>query len=116
MRMSLRPPASTSMRMRVAPASREFSRSSLTTEAGRSTTSPAAIWFATRSDRMRMRPMFLIVWPPRNAENGAGLVPHPNEGGNDDDSQAEDRRVPDLLAASQPEDGQETESWNICHT
>ena len=40
MRMSLRPPASTSMRMRVAPASREFSRSSLTTEAGRSTTSP----------------------------------------------------------------------------
>ena len=57
MRMSLRPPASTSMRMRVAPASREFSRSSLTTEAGRSTTSPAAIWFATRSERMRMRPM-----------------------------------------------------------
>ena len=45
--MSLLPPASTSMRMRVAPASSEFSSSSLTTEAGRSTTSPAAIWLAT---------------------------------------------------------------------
>ena len=47
MRMSLRPPASTSTRMRVAPASRAFSSSSFTTEAGRSTTSPAAIWLAT---------------------------------------------------------------------
>ena len=55
--MSLRPPASTSIRMRVAPASSEFSRSSLTTEAGRSTTSPAAIWFATRSESTWMRPM-----------------------------------------------------------
>jgi hypothetical protein len=57
MRMSLRPPASTSTRMRVAPASRAFSSSSLTTEAGRSTTSPAAIWLATWSGRMRMRPI-----------------------------------------------------------
>ncbi|XPE37946.1 hypothetical protein ACNKHS_25585 [Shigella flexneri] len=32
--------------MRVAPASRLFSTSSFTTDAGRSTTSPAAIWFA----------------------------------------------------------------------
>jgi hypothetical protein len=32
--------------MRRAPASIAFSISSLTTEAGRSTTSPAAIWFA----------------------------------------------------------------------
>ncbi len=61
MRMSLRPPASTSIRMRVLLASREFSRSSLTTEAGRSTTSPAAIWLATWSDRTWMRPMRLIV-------------------------------------------------------
>src|SRR5829696_6805151 len=37
------------MVMRVAAASSAFSTSSLTTEAGRSTTSPAAIWF-TRSD------------------------------------------------------------------
>ena len=46
-----------SMRMSVAPASREFSRSSLTTEAGRSTTSPAAILLATWSERIRMRPI-----------------------------------------------------------
>jgi len=42
-RTSRRPPPSTSMSMRVAPASMAFSTSSLTTEAGRSTTSPAAI-------------------------------------------------------------------------
>ncbi len=35
-----------------APASSEFSTSSLTAEAGRSTTSPAAIWLATCSGRM----------------------------------------------------------------
>jgi hypothetical protein len=29
----------------------------LTTDAGRSTTSPAAIWFATWSDNTRMRPI-----------------------------------------------------------
>src|ERR1700745_885113 len=57
MRMSLRPPPSTSMRMRVAPASSAFSSSSLTTDAGRSTTSPAAIWLATWSVSTRMRPM-----------------------------------------------------------
>ncbi len=42
-----RPPASTSSSTRRAPASMEFSTSSLATDAGRSTTSPAAIWFAT---------------------------------------------------------------------
>ena len=42
------------------PASREFSRSSLTTEAGRSTTSPAAILFAIWSGRTRMRPIQLL--------------------------------------------------------
>ncbi len=41
----------------LAPASSAFSSSSLTTEAGRSTTSPAAIWLATWSERTRMRPM-----------------------------------------------------------
>src|ERR1700723_3484775 len=43
--------------MRVEPASREFSRSSLTTEAGRSTTSPAAILLATDSERTWILPM-----------------------------------------------------------
>ena len=38
------PPRSSSTSMRVAPASRLFSTSSLTIDAGRSTTSPAAIW------------------------------------------------------------------------
>ncbi len=42
-RMSPMPPRSTSISMRCAPASRLFSTSSFTTEAGRSITSPAAI-------------------------------------------------------------------------
>ena len=46
MRMLSIPPFSISMVTAVAPASMEFSTSSLTTELGRSTTSPAAIWFA----------------------------------------------------------------------
>src|SRR5438132_9859399 len=46
--------------MEVAPASSEFSRSSLTTEAGRSTTSPAAILFATLSERTRILPTQLL--------------------------------------------------------
>ena len=64
MRISLRPPPSTSMRMRVAPASSEFSSSSFTTDAGRSTTSPAAIWLATWSESMRMRPMHRLYCCP----------------------------------------------------
>src|SRR3981189_148734 len=43
--------------MRVDPASSEFSSISLTTDAGRSTTSPAAIWLATASESTWMRPM-----------------------------------------------------------
>ena len=39
----------------------QFSSSSFTTDAGRSTTSPAAIWFATWSERMRMRPIATIL-------------------------------------------------------
>jgi hypothetical protein len=42
-RMRERPPPSVSTSIREAPASRAFSTSSLTTEAGRSITSPAAI-------------------------------------------------------------------------
>ena len=50
-RISRRPPSRTSTRISPAPASRLFSISSLTTDAGRSTTSPAAIWFATSAER-----------------------------------------------------------------
>src|SRR5205823_156911 len=57
-RMSERPPDWISTVMRFACASREFSTSSFTTLAGRSTTSPAAIWFATCSGNRRMRFMF----------------------------------------------------------
>ena len=42
-RISFAPPASISISILVAPASRQFSSTSFTTEAGRSTTSPAAI-------------------------------------------------------------------------
>jgi len=41
--------------LETAPASRAFSISSLTTDAGRSTTSPAAIWSATAGGRTAMR-------------------------------------------------------------
>src|SRR4051794_3267702 len=44
------------MAMRLAPASMAFSTSSLTTDAGRSTTSPAAIWLARSAGRREMRP------------------------------------------------------------
>src|SRR5690242_18065276 len=55
------PPTSVSTRMVFAPASSAFSNSSFTTEAGRSTTSPAAILFATASGKMRMRLMILCA-------------------------------------------------------
>ena len=53
-RMVPKPPPSTSMSTLRAPASSEFSSSSLTTDAGRSTTSPAAIWFTTSVVRTRI--------------------------------------------------------------
>src|SRR5262245_27752326 len=43
------------MTSRRAPASMPFSTSSLTTEAGRSTTSPAAIWLARSTERRMIR-------------------------------------------------------------
>ena len=55
-RTSRRPPSTTSTSMRAAPASMEFSTSSFRTEAGRSTTSPAAIWLITASDSTWIRP------------------------------------------------------------
>ena len=45
----VRPPSVTTTCTLVAPASIAFSTSSFTTDAGRCTTSPAAIWFATES-------------------------------------------------------------------
>ena len=48
--ISFFPPASTLILIRVAPASSAFSSNSFTTEAGRSTTSPAAILLATCSE------------------------------------------------------------------
>src|SRR6476660_5954519 len=45
------------MTSRDAPASSAFSTSSFTTLDGRSTTSPAAIWFARSSLSLRMRPI-----------------------------------------------------------
>jgi hypothetical protein len=54
MRIRRTPPSSSSMSIRCAPASSAFSTSSLTTDAGRSTTSPAAIWLIRTSGSRRM--------------------------------------------------------------
>src|SRR5690606_7676011 len=48
------PPPAVTISTRVAPASSAFSRSSLTTLAGRSTTSPAAIWLIIVSESWRL--------------------------------------------------------------
>ena len=58
--MSRLPPARISTRMLVLPASRAFSMSSLTTDAGRSTTSPAAILFATSAESILIFGIFVI--------------------------------------------------------
>src|SRR4029450_6328305 len=58
------------MTTRCAPASIAFSTSSLTTEAGRSTTSPAAIWFARSAGR---RLIFPTLHPAHSrSERGRG--------------------------------------------
>jgi hypothetical protein len=54
-RISVLPPLRTITSTRLALASSAFSTSSLTTDAGRSTTSPAAIWLASFSGRTWMR-------------------------------------------------------------
>ncbi|MCY1303764.1 hypothetical protein D9M70_534880 [compost metagenome] len=54
MTMRRTPPSSSRMPSCVAPASSAFSSSSLTTEAGRSTTSPAAIWLMSWSGSGRI--------------------------------------------------------------
>src|SRR6266853_1885688 len=67
--ISFLPPPSTCTRMRVAPASSAFSSNSLSTEAGRSTTSPAAILLATCSGSTWMRAMFSTFRAPHGARN-----------------------------------------------
>ena len=54
-RIDRRPPPSISTSIRWAPASIEFSHNSLTTDAARSTTSPAAIWSASAGGSMAIR-------------------------------------------------------------
>src|SRR6185369_12091669 len=68
--MRRRPPPSTSTRTVVAPASRLFSMSSFTTLAGRSTTSPAAIWSTTTCGRRRM----VMTRSPRARSSGVRQV------------------------------------------
>ncbi len=59
------PPSSTLIQMFFALASNAFSTSSLTTEAGLSITSPAAIWFMVWSSRTWILPIFgkPQLWP-----------------------------------------------------
>ena len=66
MRTRRLPPCSIVMPTRVAPASMAFSTSSLTTLAGRSTTSPAAIWLASSGGRRWMTDM---CGAPRRRQN-----------------------------------------------
>src|SRR5262245_8087684 len=59
--ISFLPPASTCTLTRWVPASSEFSSSSFSTDAGRSTTSPAAILLATCSESTWIRPMAPLI-------------------------------------------------------
>ena len=61
-RISFSPPRSMSISIRVAPASRLFSTSSLTTDAGLSTTSPAAIWLASCGERICIAMSSPLLW------------------------------------------------------
>src|SRR5256714_531810 len=65
------PAASTRMSIRAAPASMAFSASSLTTAAGRSTTSPAAMPSATAAGRI------VIRWPGSIPTSGRDMFPLP---------------------------------------
>src|SRR5204863_5470005 len=76
-RISFLPPSSTAMTMRRAPASSAFSTSSLTTEAGRSTTSPAAIWLARSGGSRWILPTIYPVFPTEEGHH------HDNHGDTD---------------------------------
>ena len=74
-RMRITPPCSISTRTRRAPASSAFSTSSFTTLAGRSTTSPAAIWLARASVSRRIELIAPRSGPPpprRTGESASG--------------------------------------------
>ena len=60
-RMQVAPPSSMATVMFLAPASKEFSTNSLMTEAGRSTTSPAAIMSATWGESILITGMALLL-------------------------------------------------------
>ena len=70
-RISEMPPRWTRISMLVAPASMLFSTSSLTTEAGRSTTSPAATWLARASGSRRIFPIVESTSTESGAERKA---------------------------------------------
>src|SRR3954470_22689836 len=101
------PPSSTAMVMRVAPASMAFSTSSLTTDAGRSTTSPAAIWFARSGAR---RWIFATSDPAAPAEEDqhpadAAAHDHQQHPEHAVDAQTEVRQV-DVHAVETRDEGQ----------
>src|SRR5947209_1255008 len=70
-RICLMPPSASATLISVAPASRLFSRSSFSTEAGRSTTSPAAIWLMRASGSGRMAGTFAIICDAVECRGGA---------------------------------------------
>ena len=80
------PPSTRSTRISEAPASREFSTSSLTTETGLSTTSPAAIFWATSSGNKwiffmrRPRPPFCAAKPFGSRRGRVRLPPRDRSG------------------------------------
>src|SRR3981189_3468790 len=65
------PPWTSATPISVAPASRLFSRSSFSTDAGRSTTSPAAIWLMSVSGSGRMAGTFAIICDEVECRGGA---------------------------------------------
>ena len=77
-RTSFHAPCSTATSIRVAPASTAFSISSLTTLAGRSITSPAAILLTTLggSWRIAVRAGGAIIVTVGNTPLGASGIPH----------------------------------------
>ena len=74
--ISVWPPSRITASMRVAPASMAFSTSSLTTEAGRSTTSPAAMRLMTVSGRRRMVTVVFPLWPCGRGQSAPGWRNH----------------------------------------
>src|SRR5882672_6755716 len=72
-RICFTPPSTSATPISVAPASRLFSRSSFSTDAGRSTTSPAAIWLMSVSGSGRMAGTFV----PKEAGRTATGRPFP---------------------------------------